>query len=462
MQNSTIHISQLKHIYFIGIGGIGMSAVARYFHHQGVKISGYDRVETELTLQLVSEGIDIHYVDDMALAPKDVDLVIYTPAIPKNHSELNFYIDHQYNVIKRSDALSVITESSFNICVAGTHGKTTTTTMLAHLLRDSGYGCNAFLGGISANYNTNFWSNKKNVCVIEADEYDRTFLKLSPDIAVVTSADPDHLDIYETAENFIEAFELFTGKVKTGGILYKKLGVNVQPKTSRVLYYSLEDKRADIYATRIQLNDGGYSFDLNINGYLMQNIHLNMGGLHNVENMIVAISIAKHLEIDDEKIKSAVANFRGVKRRFEYIIKRNDMVLIDDYAHHPEELKSLINGVKSLFFEKKTTVIFQPHLYSRSKDFMNEFAAVLDMADQVILLPIYPARELPMPGVESHIIANKMKAGKVKVLTKEALMEWMHNDYVKNYNQEKGEILVIAGAGDINNLIEPIKQVLIK
>ena len=462
MHSTTIHIHQLKHIYFIGIGGIGMSAVARYFHTQGIKISGYDKVETELTKQLVAEGIDIHFVDDIALAPKDVQLVIYTPAMPKNHTELNFYINNNYQVIKRSDALNIITENSYNICIAGTHGKTTTTTMLAHLLRDSGYGCNAFLGGIAANYNTNFWSDKKNVCVIEADEYDRTFLKLSPDIAIITSADPDHLDIYENAENFVEAFEAFTGKIKSGGTLYKKLGVNINPQTQNIYYYSLNNTDADIYTSNISLKGGGYYFDLHINDYLLQNIHLNMGGLHNVENMIAAIAVAKQLGIDDTKIKTAVENFKGVKRRFEYIFKTDSLVFIDDYAHHPQELESLINGVKSLFFERKCTLIFQPHLYSRTRDFMNEFAAVLDMAEQVILLPIYPARELPILGVESSIIAEKMGKGKVAVMTKEELLVWIENDFSKTYDKKKGEVLVMAGAGDINNLIEPIKNILTK
>ncbi len=439
-----------------------MSALARFFHTKGKNVSGYDRVETALTKALVNEGIDVHYTDDIALIPKDADLVVYTPAVSKDHKELSFYQLNGYKVVKRSDVLQTISENSFNICVAGTHGKTTTTTMVAHILRDSGYGCNAFLGGIAANYNTNFWSSEKNVCVIEADEYDRSFLKLHPDIAVVTAIDADHLDIYGNEENVKQAYVEFSECVKEGGLLIKKFGLNRNLKASRTLSYSLQNDAADVYANNIQLKDGGYEFDVVLPDNLIEGLQLNMGGMHNVENMIAAITVAAALKIDNDKIKNAVASFKGVKRRFEYIIKKNDLIFIDDYAHHPEELKALINGVKTLFPQKKCTLIFQPHLYSRTKDFANEFASVLSFADKVILLPVYAAREHPIEDVDSNLILQKINKDAKVVMSKEELLDWLKNDFAKNRNTEFGEVLVTAGAGDIDGLVNTIKEILNK
>ncbi|MFT3904458.1 MAG: UDP-N-acetylmuramate--L-alanine ligase [Niabella sp.] len=454
------NIGAIKSIYFIGIGGIGMSAVARYFLSKGKRVSGYDKTESPLTKQLVNEGIDVHYTDDVDLIPKDVDLVVYTPAIPEEHSELTYYRQHGYAVVKRSDVLQLISESTFNICIAGTHGKTTTTTMTAHILRDSGYGCNAFLGGISANYDTNFWSSKRDVCVIEADEYDRSFLKLIPDIAVVTAMDADHLDIYGTEENVKQAFADFAGKVKTDGLLIKKFGLDKSLKASNVLRYSLQNDSADAYAHNIVMSDGGYSFDFSMPGHAIDDLRLNMGGMYNVENMVAAICIAVRLQIPADKIRDAVASFKGVKRRFQYIIKRPDLVFIDDYAHHPEELKALVHGVKALFPQKRFTLIFQPHLYSRTRDFANEFAAVLSEADRVILLPIYPARELPIDGVSSDILFRRINNDDKYIMSKEEFMKWVADDFSKNREKEFGEVLVTAGAGDIDNLVNPIKEIL--
>ncbi|MBL7745501.1 MAG: UDP-N-acetylmuramate--L-alanine ligase [Chitinophagaceae bacterium] len=453
-------IDKMKVIYFVGIGGIGMSAIARFFQSRDVKVSGYDKTPTALTKELVAGGIAIHYEDNVELIPKDAELVVYTPAIPKDHKELLFYQQNGYKVVKRSDVLQMITESSFNICIAGTHGKTTITTMVAHLLRDSGYGCNAFLGGISVNYGTNFWSDPNNVCVIEADEYDRSFLKLSPDIAIITSMDADHLDIYGTAESVEQGFIDFSKKVKPGGLLVRQFGLKrgKELKADRHITYSLQNESADVYAANIRMMNGSYEFDVMMRDNMLDNVRLNMGGMHNVENVVAAIAVASSLEIENSKIKAAVESFRGVKRRFEYVVKNGKIVFIDDYAHHPEELRALITGAMALFKQKKCTVIFQPHLYTRTRDQADGFAEVLDMADEVILLPIYPARELPIEGVSSEMILAKMKNGQKRVMTKERVMDWIKNDYVKNVNKEFGEVLITSGAGDIDTLVEPIKE----
>lgn len=440
-------------IYFIGIGGIGMSAIARYYKTQGVEVSGYDKTATVLTKQLEAEGIKIQYEEDVSLLPRNVDLVVYTPAIPVSNALLDFYRKNDYKVVKRSDVLKIITESSFNICVAGTHGKTTVSTMIAHILRDSGYGCNAFLGGISANYQTNFWTNEKNVCVIEADEYDRSFLKLSPDIAVITALDPDHLDIYGTPEKFENAFIQFSQKVKEGGCLITKYNLKRSNEfnSSHHLTYSFNNEKADVYAGEIRVENGSYVFDIIAKEWMLTELRLQMGGLHNIENIIAAVAVAKQLNIDDIKIKKAIAEFKGVKRRFEYILNDEEHVLIDDYAHHPDELRALINGVRSLF-KQRLVLVFQPHLFSRTKDQANGFAEVLDMCDEVILLPVYPARELPIEGVSSELIINKMTLKDRRIKSKKAMKEWI--------KERQPELLVMAGAGDIDVMVQEVKVLL--
>lgn len=447
-------LKDIQKVYFIGIGGIGMSALARYFISLGKAVSGYDRTRTHLTAELEASGINIHYEDNIELVPTDVDVVVYTPAIPADHKELNYYRDKKYTVVKRSDVLQWITEAAFNVCVGGTHGKTTITTMTAHILRDTGYGSNAFLGGISANYNTNFWSSEKNVCVVEADEYDRSFLKLVPDVAVITAMDPDHLDIYGTPQAVEDAFVQFANRVKPGGCLISKYGLSRAKdlQADNHYTYSFDNPKADVYATNIEVENGSYRYDVIGKEWKLKNVLLHMGGLHNIENSIAAITVAKYLNIDDEKIVAAVANFKGVKRRFEYILRSNAHTIIDDYAHHPEELKALISGVRSLFVGKKCTVIFQPHLYSRTNDLAKEFAQSLDMADEVILLPIYPARELPMPGVESELIVDNMQLPQKQVLTKEVMLDWV--------KMHKPELVVMCGAGDIDTLLQPVKNIL--
>lgn len=454
-----IELKDIRRIYFLGIGGIGMSALARYFNERGVIVSGYDKTETVLTMNLSAEGIKIHYEDNIELIDKAAELVVYTPAVPKDHKELNYFLQHNHQLVKRSEVLGAITNSSYSICIAGTHGKTTTSTMVAHILRHSGYGCNAFLGGIAVNYNSNFWSNEKNVSVVEADEYDRSFLKLSPDVAIINSMDPDHLDIYGTAENMEQAFIEFSERIKPGGLLLSKYGLKRTDdlKAHEHLSFHLHNENADIYAANVQTINGSYRFDVLMQYWELRDVVLNMGGLHNIENMIAAISVAHYLEIDNDKIREAVAAFRGVKRRFEYIVKNEAHIYIDDYAHHPDELRALISGAKSLFPDKKCIVIFQPHLYSRTRDFADGFAEALNLADEVYLLPIYPARELPMEGVTSEMIAGKMEQAKAVCVSKDELIAILNDR--KLYGDDLG-LLVTAGAGDIDILVEPIKEII--
>jgi UDP-N-acetylmuramate--alanine ligase len=449
-------LTNIKRIYFIGIGGIGMSALARYFNTQGVAVAGYDKTPTVLTADLEKEGIAIHFEDDIHKIDKEATVIVYTPAIPIDHAELNYYRDNGYLVVKRSDVLNWITENAFTIAIAGTHGKTTTTSMTAHILRHSGFGCNAFLGGIASNYNTNFWSHEKNVVVVEADEYDRSFLKLAPNIAVVTAVDPDHLDIYGTAEEVLKAFGQFTDKIKVGGTLIQKMGTkfSVDVSNKNVFSYGYNKDEASYHTQNLIVVDGSYQFDIAHPGGVMKDVLLNMGGLHNVENATAAIAIGITLGIEEQKIKDAVASFNGVKRRFEYKVKTENKVLIDDYAHHPEELNALISGVRSLYPNEKMVLIFQPHLYSRTQDQAAGFMEVLDKADEVILLPIYPARELPIEGVTSDMLLNGMKLAHKKVMSKEALLEWAKTT--------SNKLIVMAGAGDIDVCINQVQELYTK
>jgi UDP-N-acetylmuramate--alanine ligase len=458
-----IELKDIKQVYFIGIGGIGMSAIARFFNEKGVQVSGYDKTVTPLTTQLEAEGIQVHYKEDVDVIPKDVQLVVYTPAIPKEHKEYQYYLQNGYSVVKRSDVLQIITQSSLNICVAGTHGKTTISTTTGHLLRHSGFGCNAFLGGIAVNYNRNFWSSNNNVCVVEADEYDRSFHKLNPDIAVISAMDADHLDIYGTVAAMEEAFIEFTQKIKPGGWLISKYGL---PRTKDLvttnhITYHFNNSNATVYTENLRVVDGSYLFDVVMKDWSLTNVELKIGGLHNVENTLVAIAVAHILKIDDEKIKAAVADFKGVKRRFEYIIApgQGAVTFIDDYAHHPEELKALITGARSLFGNKKLVLVFQPHLFTRTRDLADEFAASLDMADEVVLLPVYPARELPIEGVSSEMILNKMKLKQKKVMTKEELLANIKS--IAGEQEKEDVVFITAGAGDIDMLLMDLKKKLI-
>jgi UDP-N-acetylmuramate--alanine ligase len=450
-----LKLSSIKAVYFIGIGGIGMSALARYFNEKGIRVSGYDKSKTALTTQLEQEGIVVHYNDSDTLIDKDASVVVYTPAVPKEHNGLSYYRSHEYPVLKRSDMLALVTKESYSICVGGTHGKTTTSCMIAHILRHSNYGCSAFLGGIAVNYNTNYWSNATNVTVAEADEYDRSFLKMNPDVAVVTAMDSDHLDIYGTEKDMQDAFVQFTRNIKQGGLLVCHLGIprDEELQAEVKITYSLTDTKANAYAKNIRVENGKYIFDVVLLDEVISEMQLDMGGKHNIENAIASIAVANHLKIDKKKIKSAIASFRGVKRRFEYVVKNDSMVMIDDYAHHPEELKALLQGVRQMYPNRKCTIVFQPHLYSRTKDLAAGFSEALDMADEILLLPIYPARELPMAGVDSGLIKAGMRNNNVGVIEKNELTDWIAKHDI--------EVMVMAGAGDIDALVEPVSKMLI-
>jgi UDP-N-acetylmuramate--alanine ligase len=461
-------VRAVKSVYFIGIGGIGMSALARYFKGRGARVSGYDKTESDLTRQLQAEGIAVHYSEDLSLIDKEAEIVVYTPAVPKEHAELLWYQENRYPILKRSDVLGGITAEAFNICVAGTHGKTTTSTMVAHILRHTGHGSNAFLGGISVNYNTNFWNSFNDVCVVEADEYDRSFWKLSPDVAIITSMDPDHLDIYGDAKTMEDAFVTFGNKIKPGGLLISKFGLTRtrEIRADRKWSYSLQNDAADVYAANIRIADGGYTFDVNLPDTTLYNVRLNIGGMHNVENAVAAIAAVHSLGEPGDRISNAVAAFRGVHRRFEYIIAPEkpepggyvQPVLIDDYAHHPEELSALLKSARSLFPGRHITVIFQPHLFSRTKDLFHGFATSLSLADRILLLPIYPARELPMEGVSSALILQEIDRDDKRIVSKEELLTWAEK-HSTQLDKEFGEVIITAGAGDIDLLVPQLKQI---
>ncbi len=460
--NCLIQLSDIKKIYFVGIGGIGMSALARYFAGQKVQVSGYDKTSTSLTDTLQNNGIAVSFSDEVETAPKDVQLVVYTPAIPQDHPQLQYYRQQGYPVLKRSEVLELVSTGSFNICVAGTHGKTTISTMIAQILRHSEYGCNAFLGGISVNYNTNFWSNERNICVIEADEYDRSFLRLHPNVAIVSAMDADHLDIYGTEENLQNAFVDFTRKLKPGGLLITRAGLkrSYEMQAGQHLTYSLDDAASDVYAANITIRNGGYQFDAVLKDKRITGISLHMGGMHNVENSLAAIAVANSLGIAPEKIVHAVSEFKGVKRRFETIAKTDKVTYIDDYAHHPEELKALLNSTTQLFEGRNCTIVFQPHLFSRTKDFADEFATSLDIANHVILLPIYPARETPVEGVSSEMILERIKNPNKSIMTKPEFILYLEKQYLPSLHKDRSEVLITAGAGDIDALVAPIKEMI--
>ena len=429
-----------------------MSALARFFLSRGKEVSGYDKTSTVLTKMLETEGANIVYEDDAAFASRGVDLVVYTPAV-KEGSILTFYRSGNYTIKKRSEVLGIICSSGYSICVAGTHGKTSISSMIAHLLRDSGYGCNAFLGGIAANYQTNYWSHERNVFVVEADEYDRSFLQLKPNVAIVSSTDPDHLDIYEDAERFSNAFNQFVSSVHSDGLLVLQHGVKAlanQSNTRSITYAINRNMEATLYSTNLMLQDRGFVFD--VSGSVdFSNMYMPVGGLHNVENMIAAIAVADYLGIAKELIRQAVASYNGVQRRFQYHcggLINDPFTYIDDYAHHPTELRALLTSVKERFSGKPVTIVFQPHLYSRTRDFADGFAEVLAVADVVLLLPIYPARELPIPGVSSEMIAEKIKHTKVRCIGADELL--------KHLDEQTPEVLLTAGAGDIDLLVPQI------
>ena len=439
-------LDTIKNIYFIGIGGIGMSALARYFVSKGCVVSGYDKTETALTKSLSDIGIQIHYEDSLDLIDKNASVVVYTPAIPASHHELNYYRDNGYEVVKRSDVLGWITEGTTNICVAGTHGKTTVSTMIAHILRDSGYGCSAFLGGIAANYNTNFWSSSNNVVVVEADEYDRSFLKLSPSVAVITSMDADHLDIYGDTATIEASFIEFANKITDKSQLFISNELPIEGVTCAV------NQEAIYTATNIRIMGSEYVFDVKTSSETIVNIKFGLPGKHNLMNALMALAMAKTFGLPNEDIASALFSFKGIKRRFSYQIKTEKLVYIDDYAHHPTEINAVHQAVRELYPDKKVLAIFQPHLFSRTNDFADDFAKSLAAFDEIILLDIYPARELPMPGITSQWLLEKINNSAKKLITKEML--------IPTILQSDATVIVTIGAGDIGELVPSIKKAL--
>lgn len=448
----SMNLDAIKQVYLIGIGGIGMSGLARYFKHLGCEVNGYDRTETELTKTLAKEGISITYQDEVGSIdpifhqPATATLVIFTPAIPKD-SKIKAFFEAQGHVLyKRSQVLGIISESRFTIAVAGTHGKTTTSTMVAHLLKDSGYDCSAFLGGISSNYDTNVLYGNNNTVVVEADEFDRSFLTLHPNIAIVTSSDADHLDIYGDKSHLLESFQLFLDKVVEDGTRIIKKGLEFKGQIS----YSGHEV-ADAYASNVHVREGEFYFDYqDIHGKI-EDIHLGIPGIHNVENAVAAITVARLLGISGEAIKKALTTFKGVKRRFEYIVRTPEVVYIDDYAHHPEELRAFLTSMRKLYPTKQLNVVFQPHLFTRTRDFVDGFAEVLSMADNLLLMEIYPARELPIKGVNSSWLLDKITAPQKQIVTPEEVLDFARN--------EKPDLIVTVGAGDIDKLVKPLQAI---
>jgi UDP-N-acetylmuramate--alanine ligase len=444
--------------YFIGAGGVGMSALIRYFLAKGKKVAGYDRVESALTQALNVEGAEIHYEDNIDLIPsafkdKMQTLVVWTPAVPHDHSELTFFRENGFEIMKRAQVLGEITRASRGLCVAGTHGKTTTASMIAHLLKQSKLDCNAFLGGILKNYDNNLLlSDTSDLTVVEADEYDRSFHWLRPCMAVITSVMPDHLDIYGTAAAYREGFSHFASLVKENGVLLMEAHVDIELKLQKgvkVYRYSGESP-ADFYAKNIKTGNGEICFDFVTPEKVIPHIRLGVPVKINILNGVAAMAIACLNGISDEELRAGMASFQGVRRRFDFHIKRDDLVLIDDYAHHPDELEASITSVRELYPDKKLTVIFQPHLYSRTNDFYEGFAKSLSLADEVILIPIYPAREEPIPGVSSQMILDRVTSREKHLFDKAELLE--------HIKKSKYEALLIAGAGDIELLVEPIKN----
>ncbi|MFA7116975.1 MAG: UDP-N-acetylmuramate--L-alanine ligase [Bacteroidales bacterium] len=446
----------MKNVYFIGIGGIGMSAIARYYNLSGYNISGYDKTPSNITDKLSSEGIKIHFDEDINLIPKDVKntLCIYTPAIPKDMKELIYIQERPYTLVKRSKALGIIAKDKDCIGIAGTHGKTTISTLVSHIFTDSLKGCSAFLGGISKNYHSNLLVSNNNFLVAEADEFDRSFLQLFPKTALITSIDADHLDIYKNAENLKKAFHDFAAQVKKTLILKKKIATEEFKKgLSAKIYTYAFDEKADFYASDLKYTKTGcLNFTLNTPESSIQNVQVGVPGWVNVENAIAASAVSYLEGISLENIKTALANFQGVERRFDIQINTPHLIYIDDYAHHPNELSATISSVRNMFPHRHITAIFQPHLYSRTRDFCDDFAKSLSALDRVILLPIYPARELPIEGVSSEIILNKIKCNDKKIIKKENIL--------KELDKNNIDIVLTFGAGDIGLLVPKIKNYL--
>jgi len=452
-----VNLRRIHNIYFLGVGGIGMSAIARYYNALGKRVGGYDKVSRTITDKLQSEGITVNFTDNVESIPghfknKDNTLVVITPAIPTLNHQLNYFIDQGFFIKKRSEVLGIIANSKNCIAIAGTHGKTTITTMVSYFMQQSRIGCNAFLGGVSKNFDTNLAVNPdSDMMVVEADEFDRSFLHLQSQSAIISAIDADHLDIYKS-KNFVnEAFEQFIQQIKPNGILIIKSGIDVEIKRDDIHVYTYSlNNNADFKAENIRIDNGLYVFDFVSKHIKIRNLKLGLPGRINVENAVAAIAMAYLNGAHQDEIYNAVPKFKGIERRFDYQIHRKDFVYIDDYAHHPEELNAVILSVKELFKDKKVTGIFQPHLYSRTRDFADEFAQSLDLLDEIILLDIYPAREESIPEITSEIIFNKIKKSNKILCTKNNVLEIL--------KERNPEVLITLGAGDIDEIVQPIKK----
>lgn len=448
-------MSKYSKIYFLGIGGIGMSAIARYYKFKGYAVAGYDRTPSDLTHALEDEGIEVHYNDDVDYIPKDVNstLVVYTPAIPEDLKEMVFIREQGYTLIKRSRMLGELAEGQTCLAVAGTHGKTTTSTMVAHIITDCGEGCSAFLGGISKNYGTNLLMSQSPTMVAEADEFDRSFLQLHPAIALITAMDADHLDIYGTHEEYCKAFRQFAGKVSRKLIIKKGLPVSEADTKAKIFTYSIEDTDADFHAENILRDEfGHYTFDLVHPKGRIEGVRTGIPGWVNIENSIGAAAVCLCHGVGVEAVKQGIGSFKGVRRRLDVHVNTPSLTYIDDYAHHPQELAAAISSIKKMFPERKLTAIFQPHLFTRTRDFADEFAESLSLADKVVLLDIYPAREEPIEGVTSEIIFNKLTCPDKVLLKREELMGWLAGEEV--------DVLGTFGAGNIDRFIGPVTELL--
>lgn len=444
-----MNLERIHNVYFVGIGGIGMSAIANYFKSNGKNVAGYDRVSTKITKSLVDMGIAVHFEDSVNLIPsalkdKQHTIVVYTPAIPKNNLELNYFLEHDFTVLKRSEILGEITKNTFCLAVAGTHGKTTTSTILGHILKEARVNATSFLGGISENYNSNLILGGDEISVVEADEFDRSFLKLSPNIACITSMDADHLDIYGEKAELEKSFIDFADKVSETLIVRKGLPL-------KGLTFGIEEG-ANYEAKNLKVEEGAYIFDVKTPTEMIENIKINLPGKHNVLNAVAALAMANIFGVSLQVIAEALLTFKGIERRFSYKIKTENLVLIDDYAHHPTEINAVVDSVREMYPTKKIAGIFQPHLYSRTRDFIADFAASLSRFDELILLDIYPARELPIVGVTSSWLLDKVTIEDKQISSKENL--------IKNVLNLDSQVIVMIGAGDIGELVAVIKNAL--
>jgi len=444
-----VNISTINNVYFIGIGGIGMSALAKYFVANGKQVEGYDKTPTEITTSLQNLGVSIHFEDDFNNIPTSFlntehTLVVYTPAVPKEHSELNYFKSNNFQVLKRSEVLGEITKQTKCLAVAGTHGKTTTTSILGHLLKVCDVPVIAFLGGISENYNSNLIINGTEVTVVEADEFDRSFLTLSPDLACITSMDADHLDIYGDASELVKTFKDFSTRVKPSGKLFVKNGLPLKGIT-----YGVEDD-SDYSAKNVRIKEGSYVFDVQTPNGIFKDFEFNLPGRHNLSNAIIALAMAVEYGCPHNQLAKGLASYKGVKRRFSYQIKTEDFVYIDDYAHHPEEINAVHQAVSEMYPSKKVLVVFQPHLYSRTRDFVDGFAESLSKFDELLLLDIYPARELPIEGVTSEWLLQKIENSNKKLIQKSELIE--------EIKKSKAPVVLTIGAGDIGEEVKYIKE----